>query len=208
MDLKTGVPAVATWENGDGVRLSATAYETHALIVRGAGTTEAPVQDGWQWLAGGDLSPLVSVPGKALLSLLSDGKTLAWVQVPIKQWGTTYEGSGELWKSSFVPGSGDIAPLKVADIEIASLANHAMGGGLYGLVATPANFEGRLHIYRLEDGRHWELPRLPNHAKPGDDSETVPLRLLRLADDEVWWLGAPQVGTRNVTIVRQSLSAL
>lgn len=208
MDLQTGAPLIARWEGGDGVKLSATAYETHTLTIRSAGMTDAPIQDGWQWMPDGRLLPLVSVPDKALLSLLSEGETVAWVQVPIELWGTTIEGSGELWKSSFVPGTGAITPVKVADIEMASMGNHAMGAGLYGLIATPANFQGRLHVYRLSDGRHWELPRLPNHAKPGDDSETVPVELLRLTDDEIWWRGAPQVGIKNVTIVRQSLSAL
>jgi hypothetical protein len=207
-DSATGTPKMFRWE-GEGTfyHLTMAAYETHALEIRSGGTGANPVQDGWLWTPERGLESLLNVPGQALLSLLSDGDELAWVQIP---GGIADKGDGELWKSSFSLTSTGLAPVKVADVRAATLGrNHKMGGGNYALLETgPSSYEGKLHVYRLSDGHHWELPRLPNYNKPGDPSLIVPVRALRVTETEVWWLGAPQVGVTNHTIVRQSLAAL
>ncbi len=206
-DSATGVPVRFTWGD-DSDHLTMAAYETHALEIRGAGTNANPIQDGWLWTPERGLESLLPVPGDALLSVLSDGDQLAWVQVPHSP-GITTTGDGALWKSPFSLASTALAPVKVADVRAANLGHQKMGGGNYALIENaPNSYQGKLHVYRLSDGRHWELPRLPNYTKPGDPSLVVPIKVLRVTKTDVWWLGAPQVGVTNQTIVRQALAAL
>lgn len=207
MDSATGIPKMFRWEGeGNFYHLTMAVYETHALEIRSGGTGANPVQDGWLWTPDRGLESLLNVPGWALLSLLSDGNELAWVQVP---GGIADKGDGELWKSPFSLTSTGLAPVKVADVRQVTTGNPKMGGGNYALIENaPNSYEGVLHVYRLSDGHHWELPRLPNYSKPGDPSLVVPIRIIRVTETDVWWVGAPQVGKTNHTIVRQSLAAI
>jgi hypothetical protein len=67
----------------------------------------------------------------------------------------------------------------------------------------------RLHVYRLSDGRHWELPRFVDISPAAEpNAVTVPSAVLEIDETEVWYATQSQSTNTPWTIVRQRLDAL
>ncbi len=191
-----------------------------ALVQRFAfGPTILEAAEAWLWTKPNQLTKLLDAAPQKIWEARTDGATLAWVQVSATDTGD--KPPGELWASPWTTSPAGLAPKKLRNVAPSgnSLEGNAMGGGYFVLIEPRTVTEGplkdapdhRMHVYRLTDGRHWEVVRFvdvgPSTIKPAS-SLTVPGSVLHIDEEEVWWLGVSQYSQDNWTIVRQRLSDL
>lgn len=191
-----------------------------ALVQRyGYGAVDLETGEAWVWTRPNKLTKLIDVAPQKVWDARTDGTTLAWVQVTATD--TTEAPPGELWVSPATVDPAKLVPKKLRSVPPSgnSLNSNGIGQGYFVLAELRKAPDGplkgapdhRLHVYRLSDGRHWEVPRFvdvgPSTKKPAS-SLTVLGAVLHVDAEEVWWLGASQYSLDNWTIVRQRLSDL
>jgi hypothetical protein len=205
LSLSSGVETPIRWE--DGLFMTAQMYDDRALIVRGA---DAGKQDAWHWNDESGLQRL-SIDGN-VWALTFDGHDIAWLEVEPEEGNTLPEGKpGVLWTSP-APGFGEWNPRRVTDVAptVFGMGGQVSGNGIFALVEDkPGVYDRRVHVYRLSDGRHWELPNLPDLVRTDDlEKSTVPINILRVTDTEIWWVGMSESVKQVTTVVRQRLDTL
>jgi hypothetical protein len=122
--------------------------------------------------------------------------------------------SNDLWTSPFTEDAAAVVPTKRRAIPKsgAYLDAHGIGGGFYAMLEQEST--GRpsaLHVYRLSDARHWAISGLADSwpgAQVPAGSETWPVSILHLDEEEVWFTGWSEYGHQQKAIVRQRLDAL
>jgi hypothetical protein len=155
--------------------------------------------DGWVWTPQGGAKMLVSVPQKFIADLRSDGSSLAWLQLDMTS--LSHAAAGELWTSPQTLENASLQPklLRAVPSSQASAPFKAIGGGFYALVEQHDDQSLRkLHLYRLSDGRHWELP---------PPAGLLPSAIVWLTDQELLYRATLPSGAAH-TLVRQDLTAL
>lgn len=192
-------------------------HGTTALMQRYDGPPGAVILDGWVWTPPNTLAQLIDVFPDMIWDLRTDGTTLAWVRVAQNDLSTWQP--GELWVSPMTTDAAKMQPKKLRDVPASSIAKSAngIGEGMFALIE-PKHLEGaplsdapdhELHVYRLSDGKHWKLPRIPDlspAAEPGYVS--APTEVLRVDAKEVWYFTKSQTSLTPWTIVRQRLDVL
>jgi hypothetical protein len=167
--------------------------------------------DGWLWRPPGVLTRLVDAGAEDVSDISSDGTRLVWVQGPEADI-ITGLAPGDLWVSPFDGTNPPSSPKKLRAVPegVSGLPRRAVGGGYYAYLAGQPNLGGmtQVHVYRLSDGRHWAAPILDDlNPDAPPDRRTIPIRIMHVDSEEVWWLGANKFMV-SVTIVRQRLDAL
>ena len=117
--------------------------------------------EGWVWRrATNTFDPLLQPAPELIVDLKSDGATLVWVRTPPKPVGGGTWPQGDLWTSPYATTTAGLVPTKrrqaavVFDAVDVSYAN----AGYYAVYAN----DYRVHIYRLEDARHWSFAPPPD----------------------------------------------
>jgi hypothetical protein len=188
-----------------------------------ANNNNANILEGWIWTPPNTLAKLVDAAPELVYDIRTDGTTLVWLQCPQSPGLDLDVLPGDVWVSPFSADPAKLQPKKLRSVPGASigLSNASLGGGYYavlepkmlpdGTFPLPDSPDHRLHVYRLSDGRHWEVPRIPDPApgtKKPESSLAVPVAVLEITADEVWWQGESQYSHQTWTIVRQRLDAL
>jgi hypothetical protein len=139
-----------------------------------------------------ELEPLVDVAAGATLAVFgSDGTTVAWIagtEAPRSPPQNITQAS--LWTSPFAVHKADLVPTlrgPVADVAGTQDARYARVHR--GHLAYPGS-DGRIHVYRLSDIRHWSF------------ESPVPGGTIGYVDEDEVWLWT------NRNLVRQQLAAL
>lgn len=182
-----------------------------ALVKRSITINGKLTLQGWVWTPATGLTKLLDPANEMVFDYRTDGTTLVWVQSPapdIQWW------PGDIWTSPFSTDPAKLQPKKLRSIAVASPSNpgDSIGGGYYALIEPEKNENSpnhRLHVYRLSDGRHWEVPRFRDVA-PGAEPNTVsaPSAVLKVDETEVWYQTASQSTGGLWTVARQRLDAL
>ena len=203
--LSTGVETPLWWE--DGLFATAQRYEPFSLVVVGSGADGK--REAWYHTEESGQQRL-SIDGQ-VWSLTFDGQEIVWMEVEGDPYALPDQMPGVLWASP-APGYGDWSPRRIAEVAPTFFGFGAQrsGKGMFALVEEkPDGFDRRIHVYRLSDGRHWELPNLPDLVRTDDaDKSTVPANILRVTDTEVWWVGMSESVKQATTVVRQRLDTL
>lgn len=219
-DLQTDVVHEIGWPSG--TAFDPRVHGDMALVQRwGSDSTGKMSLEGWLWTPPNTLVKLVDAAPDLVYDIRTDGTTLAWLQAPatdIDQWVPA-----DIWVSPFAAEPGALSPKKLRAHPSAAIgaSDKRLGGGYYavlearmlpeGRFPSPSSPDHRLHLYRISDGRHWEVPRFPDPA-PGnskpDESLAIPGSVLALDANEIWWEGRSQYTGQTWTVVRQRLDAL
>lgn len=216
-DLETDAVHQIGWSTG--VAYFPRVHGDLALVPRKASTAAGDdILEGWLWQRPNSLTKLVDVTPDLVFDIRTDGTTLAWLRAASKkvQWSPA-----DVWVSPFTADPAKLQPKKLGSVPSATIASDfaAIGGGYYAVIepkvtqanAQPDSPDSELHVFRLSDGTHWLVPRIPDASpstqKP-DWSPTIPSVILELSSTEVWWEGMSQYSHTEWTIVRQRLDAL
>jgi hypothetical protein len=87
----------------------------------------------------------------------SDGQTLAWIVTP------DWESPGELWTSPMATTPAELSPTLRRGTPVVQPSGSAAGSGHYAVYSPKEVFgegpgDNRVHVYRLNDARHWSFP--------------------------------------------------
>jgi hypothetical protein len=214
-DLATGREQLIHWS--DATAWTPRIREDYALVPRLGTRTRGdgvPAQtlEAWIWTAARGLAKLIDAGPELVVDARTDGNTLAWVQSTTADFARPARGS--LWKSPFSKGAKGVKPERIRNVPPVTVTetSYTIGDGYYALIeGAPNEFATKLHIYRLEDGRHWAMPPVPDAASSPQvprGSLTVPGRLLHIDREELWWVGYSQYTRQPWAVVRQRLDAL
>jgi hypothetical protein len=159
------------------------------------------LMDGWIWSAPTGARRLLSPgPGRLVFDIRTDGTNLVWLEMATNDHAARV--AGELWSSPFATDEGDVQRRRVREVPTTSILaeGKAVGDDHYALLEQreDSTLPQRLHVYRLTDGRHWEV-RAPQGIQPG--------RVLSVDSVEVWYEALASNYART-SLVRQRLSAL
>ncbi len=205
LSMSTGVETPVLWDGG--LFGTAQRYEPFSLIIFGSRATGK--DEAWYHTEAGGLQRL-PVDGN-VWSLTFDGHDIVWMEVEGDPYALPDQMPGVLWASP-APGFGDWHPRRVTEVAPTyfGLGAQRSGQGVFALVEhKTGTFDRRAHAYRLSDGKHWELPNLPDLVDPEDaDKITVPAEILRVTDTEIWWTGMSESVKQATTVVRQRLDTL
>lgn len=214
-DLQTDALHEIGWSTG--VPFDPRVHEEIALVQRWhSDALNNPIVEGWIWTPPNSLTLLVDASPELVYDIRTDGQTLVWLQATASaefEWVPA-----DIWVSPYATSPAGLQPKKLRQHPRASigLTSARIGAGLYAAIQpekggpNSSSVDHRLHIYRLTDGRHWELPRFVDiapGAAPG--TLTVPVEVLALDAEEVWYSTRSQTtGAGPWTIVRQRLAVL
>jgi hypothetical protein len=213
-DLETDAVHELGWPTG--VAFDPRVHGELALVPRwGSDASNNQILEGWLWTPPNSLIKLVDATPELVYDIRTDGTTLVWLQSAssgIEQWVPA-----DIWLSPFTTDPSKLQPKKLRQHPRASIGatSKRIGGGFYAAIepekSGPNSYSPnhRLHLYRLSDGRHWELPRFED-ISPGaaPDTFTVPSAVLQLDDTEIWYEAKSQTTGTRWTVVRQRLDAL
>jgi hypothetical protein len=173
------------------------------------------ILEGWLWTPPNSLIKLVDATPELVYDIRTDGTTLVWLQAVSS--GIDHWVPADIWVSPFTTDPTKLQPKTLGQVPLASIgfASKRIGGGYYAAVEpakggpSPDSRNYRLHLYRLSDGRHWELARFLD-IWPGAEANTftVPGAVLALDENEIWYEGMSQSTNGTSTVVRQRLDAL
>lgn len=174
-----------------------------AIVQRMGSTAGHQVLEPWIWHPPDSIQRLINPGDELVFDIRADATTLAWLQMPTE---SVYDiAGGALWASPFTTNPAEVAPKKIRDVPptTSSTGYHVQGGGYYALVegsmsASMSNSLTKVHVYRLSDGRHWEVPNPP---------QTRSLSLFHIDSDELWFMRELSEPPWR-TIARQRLDAL
>lgn len=154
---------------------------------------------GWVWKRPDTLEQLVDASSEMVYDIRSDGNTLVWVQTTSA---SSFDAApGTLWTSPFATSASDVHATMRRSVPALTIVPQykVVGEGYYAFIEQPIGSPERsLHIYRLSDARHWQLPVIP-HVRPAS--------LVYIDAEEVWLLGTT-LNDAISTIIRQKLDAL
>jgi len=198
-DLQSGFE---TWVQPPvGWSLDARLAGPHLFLVVQDLTQQMGRLTGWVWKRPNNLEQLVRPETENLFDLRSDGKTLVWIQT---QSASVWEvAPGVLWTSSFATSAASLQPTERRTVPSISAAQSTKtaNDGHYGLIeqtTSGSDAKRRVHVYRLSDAHHWQVPSI---------ADVLPTDMIYIDSEEVWYLGATLNGATS-TIIRQRLDAL
>jgi len=156
--------------------------------------------DGWVWSPSLGAKPLIDPTGKFVADIRSDGESLAWLELDMTS--ISFSAAGTLWSSPATLDKASVSRRLVREVPSTTITmNHkAIGGGFYAMLEQHTGDQSvvKLHVYRLADGRHWQVPTPP---------DLLPGSIVWLDSDEILfesnWLSGASYG-----LIRQDLSQL
>jgi hypothetical protein len=99
-----------------------------------------------------------ALPADNILDVKGDGQTLVWIRAPHGQDREGYYLPGDLWTSPFATTKSQVKPTKRRPAPLVGGVLSTAGDGYYALYGAK---EGKIHVYRLSDMRHWAVGTPP-----------------------------------------------
>lgn len=196
-DLVSGEPFWITFPNAMGT-LPLLSGGAAFLMAWGSGPTGETLT-GWSWKRPNTVQQVVNPGSELVFDIRSDGTTLAWLQTTSK---SIYESAaGALWTSPHTTEPPEMKPAKRRDVPSvgASYDSKGIGSGYYAMVDhVTGKPERNLHLYRLSDARHWQLP-CPADLRPAE---------IIHVDDEELWATYTTLNDAHASILRHRIDAL
>ena len=157
--------------------------------------------DGWIWSPALGARKLVSPPDEFLFRFDADGTNIVWAQMQARTIIDVVPGS--LWVSPFATSPEQLAARRLGEVPRTTVGRRysAIGGGFFTLLEgnlSQVQDVTKLHIYRLGDGKHWEVPNPP---------DLIPGAILNVDAEDIYFVALTQDHLKQ-TIVRQRLDAL
>ena len=114
---------------------------------------------GWIWNhATHTTEPLIVAPaGQVVVSLASDGTTLAWIQSPPQAAPPLPSQPGDLWTAPFATSQAGVVATKIRPSPPGAIDGSVASHGYYA----PGTDDLLYHVYRLSDGHHWSFTPSP-----------------------------------------------
>lgn len=197
-DIERGVETEVTLPDSD-IHMSSL-FRDKLLMTRMYHNGEREALDGWVWSPGAAAKPLIEPRDELLFDLEADDSYLVWT---LSTGSRALEWSDvEVWRSPLTFQQDEVRGERLASIPNtrASRGYGRAENGYYAVVEgnlALASGETTLHLVRLTDGHHVEVP------KPADTQAGM---ALHIGQDEIWYVA--RRGGVNASIVRQRLADL
>jgi hypothetical protein len=204
-----GVPYVRDLDSGFetwvqppvGWSLDARLAGPHLFLVVQDLTEQTGRLTGWVWKRPNNLEQLVRPDTENLFDFRSDGKTLVWIQTQSAS--ASDVAPGTLWTSPFATSAAELHPTERGAVPAVAAAQSTKTANddHYGLIeqaTSGSDPKRRVHVYRLSDARHWQVPSI---------ADVLPTDMIYIDSEEVWYLGATLNGATS-TIIRQRIDTL
>lgn len=137
------------------------------------------------------MEPLVAPASDHVSAIGTDGQILVWVRCPATAPSTWDWTACRLWTSNFATQAAELEPVARCATVGQFWRHSVVGGGMAAMWTA----DHTIVVYRLSDGRMWELPPTEDQSAPG------PSELAYIDEQELWY--------RDIRgVVRQELAPL
>lgn len=160
----------------------------------------------WAWDVNRQSRRVLTASQPFIQDVRSSGGSIAWVEAPSNN---VSDGQLMTGQYSFAGGVSGIRSVHAVAGAVVSRARYAMGGGYYALMSMKSldwSDGSSVHVYRLSDGRHWQVPEPPAFYDPSKKIRAT--TLLYLDDQEIVYAGSADPSGWETEVVRQRLDAL